>query len=188
MLMYLDGIAIGCFILFILMLIGRAHHIRKTGKYGNAGKFTILISWLLIICFFVSISGIAYGAANPTGFSRLTNQVTNVVNQHHHQQATTTNHHSSTADHQSRTTTDPKEVSWTPENPRLKNSAVKVKFTVPKETTVTIKGHLHHQQYGKITADETAKHSTIKFTYAGQYDVIITSQNGHQETATLIVK
>ncbi len=188
--MYLDGVAIGCFVLFILLLVGRAHRIRKTGKYGNAGKLTIVLSWLLIICFFVSISGIAYGATNPIGFDRLTSQVTDQVSNvvHHHDRQAATSHHSSTADHHSSDATEPTKVSWTPTNPHLQNGSVKVKFTVPKATTVEVKGHVHHQQYGKIVTNNIAKHSTIEFSYAGEYDVIIHQQNGHQETASLTIK
>lgn len=78
-------------------------------------------------------------------------------------------------------------MSWSPETPQLKSGEAKVAFTVPKSTTVVIKGHLHHQQYGKISTDDRAKKSTIKFTYAGQYDVEI-NQDGDQHTATLTVK
>lgn len=193
MLMYLDGIAVGCFVLFILLLIIRAHHIRKTGNYRNAGKFTIFLSWLLIIIFFVSISGIAYGATNPTGFNHLqtlaADQVQRVSDHHFniaikpkHDKKGTATRQSSSAENNS-----PKKVSWTPENPTLKDGNAKVTFTVPKETTVTVKGHVHHQQYGKIKATTTAKKSSMNFDYAGQYDVVI-NQNGQQRTATLTIK
>lgn len=188
MLMYLDVIAIACFVLFILLLIRRARRIRKTGNYSNAGRFTIFLSWLLLIVFFISISGIAYGATNPTGFDHLqtvaADQVAKVS--HHHQSSaeSQTKESSHTRPSQS---TEPKKVIWSPETPQLKSGEARVTFTVPQSTTVMIKGHLHHQQYGKISADDHAKKSTIKFTYAGQYDVEI-NQDGVQHTATLTVK
>ncbi len=188
MLMYLDVIAIVCFVLFILLLIRRAHRIRKTGNYSNAGKFTIFLSWLLLIVFFISISGIAYGAANPTGFDHLqtvaADQVAKVS--HHDQSSAKLQTRASKHNHPAEST-EPKKVSWSPETPQLKSGEAKVTFTVPKSTTVVIKGHLHHQQYGKISTDDRSKKSTIKFTYAGQYDVEI-NQDGDQHTATLTVK
>lgn len=190
MLMYLDGVAIGCFVLFILLLIGRAHHIRKTGNYGNAGKFTVFLSWLLIICFFVSISGIAYGATNPAGFNNVQTVVTEQVQKigHHQSNAkSTAGQQKPAAHHATSKTISAKEVSWTPENPLLKNGISKVTFTVPKETTVTVKGHVHHQEYGKIKTGAEAKQESMKFDYAGQYDVVI-NQNGQQRTATLTIK
>ena len=82
MLLYLDYIAIISFVLFIIMLVVRLRRIRRTGDYSNAGHFTVFFSWLLIIVFFVSISGIAYGAARPAQFNQLTSNLDHHLHSH----------------------------------------------------------------------------------------------------------
>lgn len=187
MLLYLDGAAVGCFVLFILLLIIRAHRIRRTGNYGNAGKFTVFLSWLLIIGFFVSISGIAYGATDPAGFDHLQKVAINKVHSFRHhddqkQPAAKSSQHDDEKD-----TANDEEVTWTPEHPELDGDSVNVKFTVPEDTKVVVQGHVHHQEYGRISADDETVTKTISFDYAAKYDVIIT-HDGEKTTKTLTIE
>lgn len=176
MLIYLDLAAIICFVLFIINLIVRLHYIRKTGNYSNAGKLSIIFNWLLIIIFFVSISGIAYGASRPTQFQELSDKI---IPQTHHTK--TTSHH-----HQTTHSTSPKrassssdtshstQVTWSPNQPSTNAGTARVRFLVPANTKLVVRGHVHHQQYGAVPASQHQQDVTLKFTDAGEYDVITT--------------
>ena len=184
MLLYLDYIAIISFVLFIIMLVVRLRRIRRTGDYGNAGHFTVFFSWLLIIVFFVSISGIAYGAARPAQFNQLTSNLDHHLHSHaksnDSNQATQKNSSSQASkssdesDSSSSSAKTPNVV-WSPHDPEIADgsSVVRVRFLVPANTSVTVKGHLHHQRYGYVPADDQKQDVTLKFTDAGKYDVVI---------------
>ncbi|MCI5811983.1 MAG: hypothetical protein MRZ92_00420 [Lactobacillus sp.] len=182
MLLYLDYIAIICFVLFIIMLVVRLRRIRRTGDYGNAGHFTVFVSWLLIIVFFLSISGIAYGAARPAQFNQLTAGLDSHLHPHkaasnqtsHH--ATNTSSTSSSSESSSESSDKTPKVVWTPHNPEIADgsSLVRVRFLIPANTGVTVRGHEHHQRYGYAPATDEKQDVTMKFSNEGTYDVIIT--------------
>lgn len=188
MLLYLDYAAIICFVLFILMLIIRFHHIKRTGNYQNAGWLTVCFSWLLIIVFFISISGIAYGSARPAQFNQLTTKLASRVQP----RAKHSQHHaaSSTNQRSTKTTSSSKNeapnVVWSPHNPKIADddSVVRVRFLIPANTSVSVKGHLHHQSYGAVPADDQKQDVTLKFSDAGTYDVIM-KHNGKTYTKQL---
>lgn len=180
MLLYLDYIAITSFVLFIIMLVFRLRKIRKTGDYSNAGHFTVFFSWLLIIVFFVSISGIAYGAARPAQFNELTSN----LHLDHHTKSTSSNHSAqshlqsvNSSDESSSPDSSVKapNVVWTPHNPEIADgsSFVRVRFLIPAKTSITVKGHVHHQRYGYVPADDDKQDVTLKFSDSGKYDVVI---------------
>lgn len=191
MLLYLDLAAIICFVLFVINLIIRLHHIRKTGNYSNAGKFTIVFNWLLIIVFFISISGIAYGASRPTQFQALCDKIVPQQQTMQHQQtsASSTSHHSTkkTTSHKKTSSfSSSKQVTWSPTQPTITGGTARVRFLVPANTKLVVQGHLHHQRYGAVPASSQKQDVTLKFTDSGEYDVIAT-KSGNTTTQHMTI-
>src|SRR5699024_7039948 len=58
-------LAILSFLAFILMLVIRVQIIKRHRRITNASRFTVFLSWLLILIFFGSLGGIIYGVSNP---------------------------------------------------------------------------------------------------------------------------
>lgn len=216
MLIYiLDGVAIVSFILFIILLIGRAHQIRHTNRRGNAGGLTVFFSWLLIILFFVSLSGIAYGTAHPEGLNQIQAKTFGHVEKHR-QSSSKQSASSSSASAASRKSSsikasesssreaakkakakqqatqasnDQKQnegVTWDPQTPTIQNGTTNVNFVVPKNTSVVIQGHIKHQNYWQVPAANYQQRLSIPFHHAGTYDVVI-NRNGNVQTSTLQV-
>lgn len=192
MLIYLDLAAIICFVLFVINLIIRLHHIRKTGNYSNAGKLTIVFNWLLIIVFFISISGIAYGASRPAQFQALCDKI---VPQHQTTQrqqtasSTSTSHHSTkktTSHKKTSSSSSSKQVTWSPNQPTISGGTARVRFLVPANTKLVVQGHLHHQRYGAVPASSQKQDVTLKFTDSGEYDVI-TTKSGNTTTQHMTI-
>lgn len=67
-------------------------------------------------------------------------------------------------------------VIWVPQNPEsvAGSSIGRLRFLIPANTGVTVKGHRFYQRYGYIPVDDEQQDVTLKFTYEGKYDVIIT--------------
>lgn len=188
MLLYLDLAAIISFVLFIFNLILRLHYIRKTGSYANAGKLSIIFNWLLIIIFFVSISGIAYGASQPARFQALCAKIIPQQQKTHRQVRHSSSHHhvqsaSSSSTQPSRSTA---QVTWAPKEPAINGGTARVRFLVPANTKLVVQGHLHHQRYGAVPASSQQQDVTLKFTDAGEYD-ILTTKAGQTTTQHMTV-
>ncbi|WP_295729285.1 hypothetical protein [uncultured Limosilactobacillus sp.] len=190
---YLIVCAFASFILFAILLIHRARQITKTQSLKNAGHFTVILSWLLLIIFFASISGIAYGATYPATFAKLEHQITgqklaspkpqrSAKKAHYSQRNQQSAKHESTNSHRQKS--DNSEVTWDPTAPKISGSYVNILFNVPKNTSVVIRGHVYHQKYGEILADPQTQRVSIQFNYTGTYDVII-NHNGQETTKIL---
>lgn len=196
---YLISCAFVSFFLFAILLIHRARQITKTQSLKNAGHFTVVFSWLLLVIFFASISGIAYGATNPTKIAKLENQVTgkhqaatkqkpSVKESHQPSQKSAKQAKTQKKNHpttnQSASTSD---VTWDPAEPKISGSYVNILFTVPKNTSVVIRGHVYHQKYGEVLADPKSQRVSIQFNYTGTYDVII-NHNGQETTKIMKIE
>lgn len=193
MLLYLDCVAITCFILFIFLLIIKMRKIRKTGNYKNAGCFTIFFSWILIIVFLVCIGGITYGSIRPAQFNQVTSDINNHF--HHHHKSTSTHHHkkvassssSKSSSSSSNSQTNTPDVVWSPDNPAITNGkAVRVRFLIPANTSVTVQGHRYHRLFGSVPAAKDKQDVTIKFTDSGTYDIIV-KYKGQTYTKQMII-
>lgn len=166
-------LAIASFVLFILILVARVQLIKHYRRVTNASRFTVFLSWLLIIIFFGSLGGIVYGVGHP-------NALPHFHYNRHKQETLQTKLQQKEAKQKAKQKVAKLEkkvkFAYTPVNPKLDgNGEAKVKFILPRQTTVRVIGAHSGVIYATFSSSNKVKEISKAFNNSGDYLVKVTT-------------
>ncbi|WP_283578943.1 hypothetical protein [Limosilactobacillus ingluviei] len=158
-------LAILSFVAFILMLVIRVQIIKCHNRITNPSRFTVFLSWLLILVFFGSLGGIIYGVSNP-------GTLPHFHYNRHKQEILQTKLQEKKADHLSKKV----KFAWTPVEPSLNADGIaKVSFILPQNTQVRVIGHNSGMIYAAFSSGKQPTKHQVRLNSAGDYDVKVTT-------------
>lgn len=158
-------LAILSFVAFILMLVIRVQIIKCHNRITNPSRFTVFLSWLLILVFFGSLGGIIYGVSNPGALPHFHYN-------RHKQEILQTKLQEKKADHLSKKV----KFAWTPVEPSLNADGIaKVSFILPQNTQVRVIGHNSGMIYAAFSSGKQPTKHQVRLNSAGDYDVKVTT-------------
>ncbi|WP_283574456.1 hypothetical protein [Limosilactobacillus ingluviei] len=158
-------LAILSFVAFILMLVIRVQIIKCHNRITNPSRFTVFLSWLLILVFFGSLGGIIYGVSNPGALPHFHYN-------RHKQETLQTKLQEKKAGHLSKKV----KFAWTPVEPSLNaDSIAKVSFILPQNTQVRVIGHNSGMIYAAFSSGKQPTKHQVRLNSAGDYDVKVTT-------------
>ena len=166
-------LAILSFLAFILMLVIRVQIIKRHRRITNASRFTVFLSWILILIFFGSLGGIIYGVSNPGALPHFHYN-------RHKQETLQTKLQEKKAQRQAKEKAArlAKKVkfAWTPGEPSLNADGIaKVSFILPKNTQVRIIGHNSGMIYAAFSSGSQPDKHQVRLNSAGDYDIKVTT-------------
>lgn len=158
-------LAILSFVAFILMLVIRVQIIKCHNRITNPSRFTVFLSWLLILVFFGSLGGIIYGVSNP-------GTLPHFHYNRHKQETLQTKLQEKKADHLSKKV----KFAWTPVEPSLNADGIaKVSFILPQNTQVRVISHNSGMIYAAFSSGKQPTKHQVRLNSAGDYDVKVTT-------------
>ncbi|KRN44659.1 hypothetical protein [Limosilactobacillus ingluviei] len=158
-------LAILSFVAFILMLVIRVQIIKCHNRITNPSRFTVFLSWLLILVFFGSLGGIIYGVSNPGALPHFHYN-------RHKQETLQTKLQEKKADHLSKKV----KFAWTPVEPSLNADGIaKASFILPQNTQVRVIGHNSGMIYAAFSSGKQPTKHQVRLNSAGDYDVKVTT-------------
>lgn len=158
-------------ILFLLAFLVQVRRLRR-GNQVQPGKLMVVVNWLLMIVFFVSLGGLVWTSfySQPAGGSTADSSSSS--------HSTVVHHHNSYS-----------HVSWQPQDLVLDaNGEVKVTFKVPAGTSIKIIGERTQTVYKTIHAKDHDRKVKYTFKYAAKYELDITNRRGHHEKKVINVR
>lgn len=158
-------------ILFLLAFLIQVRRLRQ-GNRVRPGKLIVVVNWLLMIVFFVSLGGLVWTSfySQPAGGSTAASSSSS--------HSTVVHHHNSYS-----------HVSWKPKDLVLDaNGEAKATFKVPAGTSIKIIGARTQTLYKTIHAKDHDRKVKYTFKYAAKYELDITNKHGHHEKKVISVR
>lgn len=167
------ALAILSFLAFILMLVIRVQIIKCHNRITNPSRFTVFLSWLLILVFFGSLGGIIYGVSNPGVLPHFHyNRHKQETLQTKLQEKKAQREAKKKADHLSKKV----KFAWTPVEPSLNADGIaKVSFILPQNTQVRVIGYNSGMIYAAFSSGKQPTKHQVRLDSAGDYDVKVTT-------------
>ena len=161
------------FVLFILILVIRVQIIKHHHRVTNASRFTVFLSWLLILIFFGSLGGVIYGVGHP-------NALPHFHYNRHKQVTLQTKLQQKEAKQKAKQKVEKLEkkvkFAYTPIKPKLDgNGEAKIKFILPKHTTVRVIGAHSGVIFNTFSSSNKVSEISKTFNNSGDYLVKVTT-------------